>query len=386
MLDPKLEESLNEAINFAAEQSHEFVSIEHILLSLTSNSDGQEILTACGANLEELKKKLEHHLKENCPKVSHQITGKGWKPELTMAFHRLLQRAAVQMQSSGQSEVTTGYVLVAMFNERQSHAVYFLEQQGVSQFDIVSYISHGAEGWNPPQVHHQIEDSDAEDDETVTRAQTQTSALERFARNLNEKAQQGNTDPLIGREDVLERALQVLSRRTKNNPLFVGEAGVGKTAVADGIAQRIVNGNVPHKLKNSTIYSLDMGALLAGTKYRGDFEERLKALVTELQKEEGAILFIDEIHNVVGAGGTSSGAMDASNLLKPSLADGTLSCMGSTTYKEYRNHLEKDRALSRRFQKIDIKEPSIDETIQILEGLKSRYEEVHNGEFSKPVL
>jgi ATP-dependent Clp protease ATP-binding subunit ClpA len=382
MLNAKLEASLNEAVRIAAESHHEFVSLEHVLLALLDNPDATDILTSCGANLPNLKIDLTQHLKTHSPVVSDEIIQNypSWKPELTIAFHRLLQRAAIQVQSAGKKEVSTGYLLVAMFNERQSHAVYFLEKAGVSQFDVVNYISHGAspnKGLTPGPGPGIGVDPDA------AGAKPAGNPLDAFTVNLNEKVKAGKADPLIGRDDVLERCVQVLARRTKNNPILIGEAGVGKTAIADGLAQRVVDGNVPKQLKDAEIFSLDMGALVAGTKYRGDFEERLKMVVTELRARKKAILFIDEIHTVVGAGGTSGSTMDASNLLKPALADGSISCLGSTTYKEYRNSIEKDRALARRFQKIDIREPSVEETIQILEGLKTKYEDHHNVTYTK---
>ncbi len=385
MLDPKLENSLNQAVESAQNNGHEFVSLEHILLALAQkNEEAREVLRACGADLQALIDALEQHIRETCPVIPQEDLQKTahWKPELTLAFHRLLQRSAIQVQSAGRKKVSSGHILVALYHEEDSFARYILEQLGVSQFDVINYISHGIQKYetSPPNEELDI------DGHPKDSSKSKGSALKSFCVNLNEKVQKGLTDPLIGRENVLERALQVLSRRTKNNPLFVGEAGVGKTALADGLAQRIVSGDVPENLKKATIYSLDMGALLAGTKYRGDFEERVKAVLTELETKDHPILFVDEIHTLIGAGGTSGGAMDASNLLKPSLADGSLSCMGSTTYKEFRNHFEKDRALARRFQKIDVHEPSIEESVKILEGLKDRYEEHHNVKYSKATL
>ena len=384
MLNPKLEASLNQAVQIAATRKNEFVSLEHVLLALLDNQEAQDILKNLGADLKDLKKKLEDHLDQNAPTLEDDLVKKNpaWKPELTVAFHRLLQRAAVQVQSAGRQEVTTGYLLVAMYNERHSHAVYFLETSGVKQFDVVNYVSHG-QGAQGGVLSPTAQPGSGSAGPGQAPA---TSPLEAYTTNLNEKAKAGNSDPLIGREDILERAVQVLARRTKNNPIFMGEAGVGKTALADGLAQMIVAGNVPEILKDSEIYALDMGALLAGTKYRGDFEERLKAVIKALEEKKKPILFIDEIHTLVGAGSTSGSTMDASNLLKPSLADGTLSCMGSTTFKEYRNSFEKDRALARRFQRIDVKEPSVDETVKILEGLKDRYESHHNVEYAKKAL
>jgi ATP-dependent Clp protease ATP-binding subunit ClpA len=389
MLHPHLESSLNKAVAIAEDNHYEYVSLELVLLALTiHNPEAQEILKACGADLSYLNTELLAFCEESLPKVPDSVAGRDdWKPELTMAFHRLLQRAAIQVQSAGKQQVGSGQVLVALFNEKDSFARHILTENGISQFDIINYISHGisksnAEGalTNTPLLP-----GESTENEEATEG-AKGSALASFAVNLNQRAEEGRLDPLIGRDDVLERMVRVLSRRTKNNPLLVGESGVGKTALAGGLAQRIVEGQVPKILKNAEVYSLDMGSLLAGTKFRGDFEERVKAVLKEMETLENPILFIDEIHTLVGAGGTSGGAMDASNLLKPSLADGSLSCIGSTTYKEYRNHFEKDRALVRRFQKIDIEEPSINESIQILEGLKSRYEKHHHVGYSKAAL
>ena len=386
MLNPKLEQSLNEAVQLAAMNYHEFVSLEHVLLALLDNPEAKDILVNCGTDMAKLRGDLETYLSQHSPKIDSAIIQKfpTWKPELTIAFHRLLQRAAIQVQSAGKTEVTTGYVLVAMFNERQSHAVYFLEKNGVQQFDIVNYISHGVVPGRPGLPSPSP--GDTMGGQSGAPNQQPQTALEAFTVNLNEKVKQGKTDPLIGREDVINRAIQVLARRTKNNPLFIGEAGVGKTALADGLAQRIVEGKTPASLRDAEIFSLDMGALIAGTKFRGDFEERIKAVVNELKKRKKAILFIDEIHTVVGAGGTTGSAMDASNLLKPALADGSISCIGSTTHKEYRNAFEKDRALARRFQRIDIHEPSVEDTVKILEGLKTKYEDHHNVTYPKATL
>lgn len=386
MLDPKLERILNQLLESARLERFEFISLEHVLLSLLSkDEETQEILEACGADLKLLAKKLEEFIKSHCPLVDAEVlkADPEWRPELTMAFHRLLQRAAIQVQSSGKKIVGSGNLLVALFHETDSYARYYLEEQGVSQFDIIEYISHGGGGTaGKLQSREEI----SADGLPKDRATGGASALATYCTNLNEKARAGKVDPLIGRSDVLERMMQVLCRRTKNNPLLIGESGVGKTALADGLALRIVNGQVPHKLNDRVIYSLDMGSLLAGTKYRGDFEERLKNVVKEIKAQRGAVLFIDEIHTLVGAGGTSGGAMDASNLLKPALADGSLSCIGSTTFKEYRTHFEKDRALARRFQKIDVREPSMEEAIEILRGLKTRYEEFHHVTFSDEAL
>lgn len=383
MLDPKLERILNQLLESARNKRYEFISLEHVLLALTSkDEETQEILEACGADLKQLKSKLEEFVKAHCPQVSEEFlqADPEWRPELTMAFHRLLQRAAIQVQSAGKKMVKSGNLLVALFHETDSYARYYLEEQGVSQFDIIEYVSHGA---------NKVPTSTSEvgaDGLPKDKANGNQSALQQYCTNLNERAKQGKIDPLIGRDEILERMMQVLCRRTKNNPLLIGESGVGKTALADGMALRITQGKVPAKLLDKVIYSLDMGSLLAGTKYRGDFEERLKQVVKEIKAQKGAVLFIDEIHTLVGAGGTSGGAMDASNLLKPALTDGSLSCIGSTTFKEYRTHFEKDRALARRFQKIDVNEPSIEQTVEILRGLKTHYEQFHHVTFTDEAL
>jgi ATP-dependent Clp protease ATP-binding subunit ClpA len=382
MLDPKLERILNQLLESARAHRYEFISLEHVLLALISkDEETQEILEACGADLKLLKMKLEDFVKAHCPQVSEEFLTHDpeWRPELTMAFHRLLQRAAIQVQSSGKKMVRSGNLLVALFHETDSYARFYLEEQGVSQFDIIEYISHGGSKV-PAQADM------AADGMPKEKANGGGSALAAYCTNLNDRARAGKIDPLIGREEILERMMQVLCRRAKNNPLLIGESGVGKTALADGLALRIVQGHVPPKLLDKVIYSLDLGSLLAGTKYRGDFEERLKAVVKELKAKPGAVLFIDEIHTLIGAGGTSGGSMDASNLLKPALADGSLSCIGSTTFKEYRTHFEKDRALVRRFQKIDVNEPTVEQTVEILKGLKSRYEEFHQVTFSEDAL
>lgn len=382
MLNHELEESLNQAIAHATREHHEYVSLEHILLALTDNPDGREILSTCGVFIHKLKQSLEEFIRTHSHKIPNEVIEENpnWKPEFTLAFHRLMQRAAIQVHSAGKLEITTGHVLAAMFHEKESHAIYYLEESGVTQFDLISCISHG--------VNHQQSGGNRElaIDGLPKDGETRKSALESFTLNLNERARAGLSDPLVGRHDVMERCIQILARRTKNNPLFIGEAGVGKTAIAHGLAQRIIQKKVPHLLLDTQIYSLDMGSLIAGTKYRGDFEERFKAVLNELQEKKTTILFIDEIHTIVGAGSTNNGSMDVSNLLKPVLGNGQLSCMGSTTHKEYRNHFEKDRALSRRFQCIDVPEPSVEQTIHILEGLKFRYEDHHEVKFSKPVL
>ena len=403
MLSSNLEKHLNMAAAFAKEHRHEFVILEHILLSLCKDGEATDILQACGADVEQLTKELERFLDQHCPRVRYQKADgddlsadsgdslESWKPEFTLACHRLLQRAVIQAQSAGKDAVTTGNVLVALFSEKDSHAVYFLESQNVTQFDVVNYISHGVGKGRSvdddgPGSSSERPDLEIDGMPKDGSKQAKQNPLKAFCVNLNERAKAGKIDPLIGREDVIERAIQVLCRRTKNNPLLIGDPGVGKTAIADGLAQQIADGKVPDQLHEAVVYSLDMGALLAGTKFRGDFEERLKAVIKALEAEKHAILFIDEIHTLVGAGATSGGSLDASNLLKPGLANGSISCMGSTTYKEYRQHFEKDRALSRRFQKIDVREPTIEEAVEILEGLKSRYEEHHNVKYSDASL
>lgn len=383
MLNPKLQESLSQAIELAHDFHHELVGLEHMLLALLDNTDVQEILKACAVNTELLRDDLEAYLADSdSPFMAAPESLEELRPEMTMAFQRILQRAAIQMQAAGKSEVTAGSLLVALMNESESYAVYFLKKQDLDQYDVINYISHGVgKGSNHllPSIHKTEEQS-------TENPEASNDPLEAYAINLNLKAKNGLVDPLIGREDVLKRVAQVLTRRTKNNPLLVGEPGVGKTAIADGLALKIVNQDVPESLKNSTVFALDMGALLAGTKYRGDFEERLKAVVKSLESKKGSILFIDEIHTIVGAGSTSGGSMDASNLLKPALSNGQISCIGATTFKEYRSHFEKDRALVRRFQKIDVREPTPEQAVSILEGLKDKYEEHHNVSFSKKSL
>jgi ATP-dependent Clp protease ATP-binding subunit ClpA len=402
VLSSNLEKHLNMAATFAKDHQHEFVSLEHILLALTKDQEIADIIKAVGGDVTGLSRELESFLDQHCPRArfpraegSDQpalVAYENWKPEFTLACHRLLQRAVIQVQSAGKDLVTTGNALVALFNEKESHAVYFLENQGITQFDVINYLSHGVSKVEPGTKGDSNEDRDRNRELDIDglpkdpSKQGKQSPLSSFCVTLNERAKQGKTDPLIGRTDVIERAVQVLCRRTKNNPLLIGEPGVGKTAIADGLAMRIVNGEVPPQIKDAVIYSLDMGSLLAGTKFRGDFEERLKAVVKAIENEDHGILFIDEIHTLVGAGATSGGSMDASNLLKPSLANGSLSCIGSTTYKEFRQHFEKDRALSRRFQKIDVNEPSVEDTIRILEGLKTKYEEHHNVRYSAPAI
>ena len=369
-----LEETVRRAAAFANDRRHEFVTLEHLLLSLTEDQDAVAVLRACGVDLDKLREDLLTYLDHD---LAYLITDSLADPRTTESFNRALQRAVIHVQSSGREEVTGANVLVAIFSERESHAVYYLQEQDMTRFDAVNYISHGIAKEPGLSITRGVEGADEEQAEERGNRKG-TEALDAYCVNLNVKAAKGKIDPLIGRRDEVERTIQVLCRRQKNNPLYVGEPGVGKTAIAEGLARRIVNGEVPDVLKDATIYALDMGALLAGTRYRGDFEERLKAVLRELEELEGAVLFIDEIHTVIGAGATSGGAMDASNLLKPSLASGTLRCVGSTTYKEFRNHFEKDRALVRRFQKIDVVEPTVSDTVKILKGLKPYYEKHHN--------
>lgn len=380
MLSKDLEFTLNIAFREAREKLHEFMTVEHLLLALLDNPGAVAVLRACGADLDRLKKDLAIFVDENTPLLPSQDK-RDTQP--TLGFQRVLQRAVFHVQSSGKNEVQAANVLVAIFGEQDSQAVYFLGRQNVTRLDVVNYISHGIS-----KVHGEDEGAPhtpSSEDEPGAEAPAK-SPLELYADNLNQLARQGKIDPLIGRKHEIQRTIQILCRRRKNNPLFVGEAGVGKTALAEGLAKMIVDGEVPEVLAHSTVYSLDLGALLAGTKYRGDFEKRLKGVVNQLQKEPGAILFIDEIHTIIGAGAASGGVMDASNLIKPVLASGALKCIGSTTYQEYRGVFEKDRALARRFQKIDVAEPTVDETVQILEGLKSRFEEHHHVKYSKQAL
>jgi ATP-dependent Clp protease ATP-binding subunit ClpA len=378
MLSQELEFSLNAAFQSAREKRHEYITVEHLLSALLDNPSAARVLRACGGNLDELRRSLIAFLRDNVP-VLPQESETDTQP--TLGFQRVIQRAVLHVQGVGKKEVNGANVLIAIFGEKDSHAVYFLHKQNISRFDVVNYISHGISkvpGESQPELP-----PPEEGDEAVT---TEKSPLDIFTVNLNERARQGKIDPLIGREHEVERTIQILCRRRKNNPLYVGEAGVGKTAIAEGLAKKIVEGHVPDILKKSTIYSLDMGALLAGTKYRGDFEKRLKAVLNQVRKHEHAVLFIDEIHTIIGAGAASGGAMDASNLLKPALASGDLKCIGSTTYQEYRGIFEKDRALSRRFQKIDVVEPSVEETVQILQGLKSRFEQHHGVKYTSHAL
>ncbi len=380
MLNKELEYTLNTAFRDASDKHHEFMTVEHLLLALVDNSSAASVLNACGADLSQLKKELSAFLDETTPVLS---TEDGRETQPTLGFQRVLQRAVFHVQSAGKDEVMGANVLVAIFGEPDSQAVYLLNSQNVSRLDVVNYISHGISKVSGDEEGDNYSQPEAEE---ADGASPSKSPLEQFATNLNERAKLGKIDPLIGRDHEVERTVQVLCRRRKNNPLFVGEAGVGKTALAEGLAKRIVDGEVPDVLADSTIYSLDMGALLAGTKYRGDFEKRLKAVLADLAKNPHNVLFIDEIHTIIGAGAASGGVMDASNLLKPALASGDLKCVGSTTYQEYRGVFEKDRALARRFQKIDVPEPTVDETVQILMGLKSRFEEHHEVKYTRQAI
>ncbi|MDX2142589.1 MAG: ATP-dependent Clp protease ATP-binding subunit ClpA [Rhodospirillaceae bacterium] len=382
MLSQNLEKTLHRALAGAAERRHEYATLEHLLLSLCDDQDAIAVMKACNVNVDQLKQTVKQFVDDD---LKGLIGSAGDDPKPTSGFQRVIQRAAIHVQSSGREEVTGANVLVALFSERESHAVYYLQSQDMTRLDAVNYISHGI-AKRPGQAERKPvsgAEGEARSEEVVKKGQE---ALAAYCVNLNEKAKQGKIDPLIGREKEIERTIQILCRRNKNNPLYVGDAGVGKTAIAEGLARRILNKDVPEVLHESVIFALDMGSLLAGTRYRGDFEERLKAVLSELEATKGAILFIDEIHTVIGAGATSGGAMDASNLLKPALASGTLRCMGSTTYKEYRNYFEKDRALVRRFQKIDVNEPTVEDTVKILKGLKPYYEEHHKVRYTAEAI
>ncbi|HLJ64457.1 MAG TPA: ATP-dependent Clp protease ATP-binding subunit ClpA, partial [Stellaceae bacterium] len=382
MLSRNLEKTLHRALAFANERRHEYATLEHLLLALIEDQDAMAVLRACSVDIEKLRRGILNY-------VDHELTNltsnhvEDAKP--TAGFQRVLQRAAIHVQSSGREEVTGANVLVAMFAERESHAVYFLQEQEMTRFDAVNYISHGIAKAPGRGETRRVQGTEEEErsDKNQKRAHD---ALDAYCVNLNKKAKNGKIDPLIGREREVERTIQILCRRSKNNPLYVGDPGVGKTAIAEGLARRIIQREVPEVLHNAVIYALDMGALLAGTRYRGDFEERLKAVLTELEAMPGAVLFIDEIHTVIGAGATSGGAMDASNLLKPALASGAIRCIGSTTYKEYRSYFEKDRALVRRFQKIDVNEPTVADAIKILRGLKPYYERHHKVRYTADAL
>ncbi|MAO97265.1 MAG: ATP-dependent Clp protease ATP-binding subunit ClpA [Citromicrobium sp.] len=379
-----LEKTLHAALDGARERRHEYATLEHLLLALIADDDASEVMGACGVDLAELADVVRTYLDQEYQSLKADEAG---EPQPTAGFQRVVQRAILHVQSSGKDTVTGANVLVALFSERDSYAVYFLQQQDMSRLDAVSFISHGigkgGQAIEPRSPRGADEDAADEKEETKSKKET---ALDQFTVNLNAKADKGKIDPLIGRGPEVDRTIQILCRRSKNNPLYVGDPGVGKTAIAEGLARKIVEGDVPEVLNEAVIYSLDMGALLAGTRYRGDFEERLKQVVSELEKMPHAILFIDEIHTVIGAGATSGGAMDASNLLKPALSSGAIRCIGSTTYKEFRNHFEKDRALLRRFQKIDVNEPTIEDTVKILKGLKSAFEKHHKVTYTADAL
>ena len=378
MIAQELEVSLHMAFVEARQKRHEFITVEHLLLALLDNPTAAEVLRSCGVNMDELRKNLTQHITEQTPRIA---ADREVDTQPTLGFQRVIQRAILHVQSSGKKEVTGANVLVAIFGEKDSHAVYFLQQQGTTRLDVVNYISHGITKAAQP---HQGKGE--QENEQENQAEAGNSPLDNYTQNLNALALAGKIDPLIGRDKELERVIQTLCRRRKNNPLLVGEAGVGKTAIAEGLARRIVEGSVPELLEKSTVYALDMGALLAGTKYRGDFEQRLKAVLKQLVDNPNAILFIDEIHTVIGAGAASGGTLDASNLLKPALSTGQLKCIGATTYIEYRGVFEKDHALTRRFQKIDVVEPSIEETVEILKGLKSRFEAHHSVKYTANAL
>jgi ATP-dependent Clp protease ATP-binding subunit ClpA len=378
-----LEESLHRAVAYANQRKHEYATLEHLLLSLTDDDDAAGVMRACDVDLNALKKSLVNYLDVE---LASLVVDDEDDAKPTAGFQRVIQRAVIHVQSSGREEVTGANVLVAIFSERESHAAYFLQEQDMTRYDAVNFIAHGIAKKAGASEPKQAKGAAVEEDVEKPNAKTGGEALEAYCVDLNEKARQGKVDPLIGRANEVERAIQILCRRTKNNPLLVGEPGVGKTAIAEGLARKIITHQVPEVLAEATIYSLDMGALLAGTRYRGDFEERVKQVVKELENHPNAVLFIDEIHTVIGAGATSGGAMDASNLLKPALASGTLRCMGSTTYKEFRQHFEKDRALVRRFQKIDVNEPTVEDTIKILKGLKSYYEDFHKLKYTNEAL
>ena len=380
---PALETTLHKALEAASSRRHEYATLEHLLLALVDDEHASKVMTACKVDLGELKNTVAHYLDTELGALK---VDQATDPSPTSGFQRVVQRAILHVQSSGRDEVTGANVLVALFSERESYAVYFLQQQDMSRLDAVSFISHGVGKGGQPTEASTPKGAEEEKPQKGGKGEKSESALKQFTVDLNEKAKNGKVDPLIGRGPEVDRTIQILCRRSKNNPLYVGDPGVGKTAIAEGLARKIVEGEVPDVLREAVIYSLDMGALLAGTRYRGDFEERLKAVVNELEKLPHAVLFIDEIHTVIGAGATSGGAMDASNLLKPALSGGTIRCIGSTTYKEFRNHFEKDRALLRRFQKIDVNEPTIEDTIKILAGLRSAFEEHHSVKYTPDAI
>ena len=386
MLSRNLEQTLHRALSNATERKHEFATLEHLLLAMTEDQDAMAVLRSCGISLDDLREHLTNYIETELHYLKNDKVDEA-KP--TTAFQRVLQRAAIHVQSAGREEVTGANVLVALFSERESFAIYYLQEQDMTRFDAVNYITHGiakvpakGTGEQPHRIPRGTEQ--AADGENLNK--TGEDALNAYCINLNHRAEDGKIDPLIGRQDEVDRTIQVLCRRTKNNPLYIGDPGVGKTAIAEGLAKKINDNDVPEVLQDATIYALDMGSLLAGTRYRGDFEERMKSVIKAIETMPHAVLFIDEIHTIIGAGATSGGAMDASNLLKPALANGSIRCIGSTTYKEYRNHFEKDRALVRRFQKIDVNEPSVDDTIKILKGLKPYYEEHHKVKYTQAAL
>ena len=385
MIAQELEVSLHMAFVEARQQRHEFITVEHLLMALLDNPSAAEVLRACSANGDDLRKSLLGFIKENTPTV-------GGTDEVdtqpTLGFQRVIQRAIMHVQStgSGKKEVTGANVLVAIFGEKDSHAVYYLHQQGVTRLDVVNFIAHGIKKSDPPEPAKPSDGSASGNESEKEEGDGKGSPLDQFTQNLNQMAKDGKIDPLIGREHEVERVIQILCRRRKNNPLLVGEAGVGKTAIAEGLAWRITQNEVPEILADSVVYSLDMGALLAGTKYRGDFEQRLKGVLKHLKDQPNAVLFIDEIHTLIGAGAASGGTLDASNLLKPALSNGAMKCIGATTFSEYRGIFEKDAALSRRFQKVDVVEPSVEETVEILKGLKSRFEEHHSVKYALGAL
>src|SRR5258706_9264360 len=385
MIAQELEVSLHMAFVEARQQRHEFITVEHLLMPLLDSPSAAEVLRACSANADDLRKSLLGFIKENTPTVggSDEVD-----TQPTLGFQRVIQRAIMHVQStgSGKKEVTGANVLVAIFGEKDSHAVYYLHQQGVTRLDVVNFIAHGIKKSDPPEPAKPSEGTGGGENAEKDEGDGKGSPLDQFTQNLNQLARDGKIDPLIGRENEVERVIQILCRRRKNNPLLVGEAGVGKTAIAEGLAWRITQAEVPEILAESTVYSLDMGALLAGTKYRGDFEQRLKGVLKHLKDQPNAILFIDEIHTLIGAGAASGGTLDASNLLKPALSSGTMKCIGATTFSEYRGIFEKDAALSRRFQKVDVVEPSVEQTIEILKGLKSRFEEHHSVKYAVGAL
>ncbi len=376
MIDKALEKSINQAFQIARQYGHEYASVEHLLLALIDNPEGLDVLRACGGNPEHLSMELQNFLERKVPAIGSAGTV---NTQPSVGFQRVIQRALYHVQSAGKEAVSGANVIVAMFAERESHAVYFLQKEHVTRLDVVNYLAHGVR-------RDETMDEEEEVEEGTEKKGNSKDPLQAYARNLNAMARAGRLDPLIGRQDEVIRALQVLARRRKNNPLFVGEPGVGKTAIVEGIARAIVAGKVPEMLQDVTIFALDLGALIAGSRYRGDFEERLKAVLKALRKQPGSILFIDEIHTLIGAGAASGGAMDASNLLKPALASGELKCIGATTYQEFRQYFEKDRALTRRFQKIDVPEPSQEESVQILRGLKGQFEQHHNLRYTDTAL